>query len=296
MNDNSPMPDADTLQRFVFEHAPIRGEIVHLDATFRAVLERRSYPEPIRTVLGEFMVAAALLAATLKFHGSLILQIQGDGPMTLLVVECTSDRTLRAIAHWEDTLLSPLLEELVGSGRLVITVEPRSGAERYQGVVSLEGTSVAQAMENYYALSEQLETRVWLAAGPQHAAGMLLQKLPGAGIDNDLWTRATELGKTLTPAELVELPVRDLLRRLYHEEDLRLFPPDPLSFRCSCTRARVEGVLLMLGREDIHALLQERGKVDVDCEFCGKHYSLDAVDVEQVFIANRVAQTPAHKQ
>ncbi len=290
------MPDSDTLQRFVFEHAPVRGEIVHLDATFRAVLERRSYPQPIRTILGEFMAAAALLAATLKFHGSLILQIQGDGPMTLLVVECTSDRTLRAIAHWQGALLSPLLEELVGSGRLVITVEPRTGAERYQGIVNLGGTSVAQAMENYYALSEQLETRVWLASDPQRAAGMLLQKLPGASTDNDLWTRATELGKTVTPAELMELPVRDLLRRLYHEEDVRLFPPDPLSFRCSCSRERVEGVLLMLGRDDIHALLEERGKVDVDCEFCGKHYSLDAVDVEQVFIANLVTQVPAHKQ
>ena len=290
------MPDSDTLQRFVFEHAPVRGEIVHLDATFRAVLERRSYPEPIRSILGEFMAAAALLAATLKFHGSLILQIQGGGPMTLLVVECTSDRTLRAIAHWEEAQLSPLLEELVGAGRLVITVEPRTGAERYQGIVNLEGASVARAMENYYALSEQLETRVWLASDPQRAAGMLLQKLPGASADNDLWTRATELGKTVTPAELIELPVRDLLRRLYHEEDVRLFPPDPLSFRCSCSRERVEGVLLMLGRDDIHALLEERGKVDVDCEFCGKHYSLDAVDVEQVFIANRVTQVPAHKQ
>ena len=289
------MADSDTLQRFVFERAPVRGEIVHLDATLRAVLERRDYPPPVRTVLAEFMVGAALLAATLKFQGRLILQIQGDGPLSLLVTECTSDHTLRGIAHWSGELSGQTLAELAGQGRLVITVEPDNGKERYQGVVDLAGASVARALERYYALSEQLDTRLWLTSDDEHAAGMLLQKLPGDMTDSDLWGRTLELTATLTDWELLELPVREVLHRLYHEEDVRLFPADPLSFRCSCSRERVEGVLLMLGREDIRELLAERGMVDVDCEFCGRHYSLDAVDVEQVFIANTVAQ-PAQRQ
>jgi molecular chaperone Hsp33 len=290
------MDDSDTLQRYVFESAPVRGHIVHLDATFRAVLERRTYPPALRQVLGEFMAAAALLAATLKFRGRLILQIQGNGPLTLLVVECTSDRTLRAIAHWTDAPADAALEQLVGNGKLVITVEPRDGRERYQGIVELTGANVAQAVERYYAASEQVQTRVWLAADGRRVAGLLLQKLPGASLDSDLWNRIQELSATLTPAELLDLPVKQLLHRLYHEEDVRLFPPEPLSFRCSCTRERVESVLLMLGREDILKLLEERGRVDVDCEFCGKHYALDAVDVEQLFIGRVVSQGPPQKQ
>ena len=184
------MRDSDVLSRFVFEHAPVRGEIVHLDASFRAILERRVYPEPIRTVLGEFMAAAALLAATLKFEGRLILQIQGGGPLTLLVVECTSDHTMRAVAHWDKATSEQTLDQLVGDGRLVITVEPRKGEERYQGIVNLEGATVAQAVERYYAQSEQVETRVWLACDDTCAAGLLIQRLPGASEDEDLWPRA----------------------------------------------------------------------------------------------------------
>ncbi len=288
------MRDSDVLSRFVFEHAPVRGEIVHLDASFRAILERRVYPEPVRTILGEFMAAAALLAATLKFEGRLILQIQGGGPLTLLVVECTSDHTLRAVAHWQGEV-GPSLEQSVGDGRLVITVEPRKGEERYQGIVNLAGATVAEAVERYYAQSEQVETRVWLACDDTRAAGLLLQRLPGASEDADLWPRAIELTSTLTHSELLTLPPAEVLRRLYHEEDIRLFSPAVLSFRCSCSRERVEAVLHMLGREDINNLLAEQGSVSVDCEFCGKHYAFDAVDVEQVFVTSPVSSAPAQK-
>ena len=288
------MRDSDVLSRFVFEHAPVRGEIVHLDASFRAILERRVYPEPVRTILGEFMAAAALLAATLKFEGRLILQIQGGGPLTLLVVECTSDHTLRAVAHWQGEV-GPSLEQSVGDGRLVITVEPRKGEERYQGIVNLAGATVAEVVERYYAQSEQVETRVWLACDDTRAAGLLLQRLPGASEDADLWPRAIELTSTLTHSELLTLPPAEVLRRLYHEEDIRLFSPAVLSFRCSCSRERVEAVLHMLGREDINNLLAEQGSVSVDCEFCGKHYAFDAVDVEQVFVTSPVSSAPAQK-
>jgi molecular chaperone Hsp33 len=285
--------DSDTLQRFLFTDAPVRGEIVHLNATFRAALERRVYPEPVRVVLGEFMAAAALLTATLKFEGRLTLQVQGDGPVRLLVVECSSESTLRATAQWEGEVALAPLTTLIGAGRLAITIEPRKGKERYQGIVSVEGASVAHALERYFAQSEQLATRLWLATDTQQAAGMLLQQLPGAAMDDDLWVRAVELGSTITHTELLDLPVRTLLHRLYHEEDLRLFTGTPVSFRCSCSRGRVESVLRMLGRDEVQGILSEQGAVDVDCEFCGRHYHFDAVDAEQLFVPLPVAAPSA---
>jgi molecular chaperone Hsp33 len=275
----------DSLQRFVFEHSPIRGEIVRLDATWRAVLERRDYPLPVRNLLGELMAAASLLAASIKFDGRLTMQVKGDGPVGLLVVECTSRQTLRALAQWHGPVPVGGLRPLLGSGQLVMTIEPDKG-ERYQGVVAIDGASVAEVLEHYFARSEQLATRLWLAADDTQAAGMLLQRLPNPEVhDVDTWDRAVHLGSTITRDELLTLPVRDILHRLYHEDDIRLFSGNPVSFRCSCSRARVESVLRMLGRDEVRSILDERGKVEVDCEFCGSHYELDRVDAEQLFAA-----------
>ena len=280
----------DTLQRFIFEHAPIRGEIVHLDATWNAVLERREYPPVLRDLLGEFMAAAALLTATIKFEGRLLLQAQGRGPVTLLFVECTSAGTMRALAQWDGEVAPAPLAQLLGDGRLAITIDPANGGERYQGIVSLEGGTVAQALEDYFARSEQLATRLWLAAGGAQAAGMLLQRLPqDEERDADDWNRAVHLGSSITRNELLGLPAREIIRRLYHEEDIRLFSRRPVSFRCSCTRERVEAVLRMLGHAEIRDILHERGSVEVDCEFCGSHYAFDPVDAEQVFASIHTA-------
>ncbi|MEO8441169.1 MAG: Hsp33 family molecular chaperone HslO, partial [Betaproteobacteria bacterium] len=179
---------ADTIQRFLFEHAPVRGEIVHLDATWRAVLERHAYPPAVRALLGEMMAAAALLTATLKFGGTLIMQIQGSGPVKLLVVECTSDHHMRATAKWSEVPARGELAALVGDGKFAITLEPGQGRPGYQGVVALEGATVAAALEQYMLRSEQIETRLWLATRDDCAAGLLLQKLPdGSGTDIDAW-------------------------------------------------------------------------------------------------------------
>ena len=276
----------DSLQRFIFEHAPIRGEIVHLDATWQAVLERRDYPARVRDVLGELMAASALLTSTLKFDGRLIMQVQGSGPVNLLVVECTSNRTMRAIAQWNGEVPDAPLAELVGNGRLAVTIDPLKGKERYQAIVSLEGMTVAEAFENYFARSEQLDTRLWLAADRNQVAGMLLQRLPDSPQpDDDAWMRAVHLGSTITREELLALPVREIIRRLYHEEDIRLFSRVPVSFRCSCSRERVEAVLRMLGHEEIRSILAEQGSIRVDCEFCGGRYEFDTIDAEQLFAA-----------
>jgi molecular chaperone Hsp33 len=282
----------DSLQRFLFEHIPVRGELVHLDATWQAVLERHDYPAPLRHVLGELMAAAALIAATLKFEGSIILQLHGSGPVSLIVVECTSEQTLRATAKWSGELSVGDLPALLGSGRFVITLSPTSGTQTYQGVVDLQGRTVAACLEHYMSNSEQLETRLWLAADDTRSAGMLLQQVPARAdheVDPDAWTRMGHLGNTLTPADLLNLTPKILLHRLYHEDDVRLFEPRPVSFRCSCTTQRVVSMLRMLGHDEVRSIVEERKTVDVTCEFCNKRYTFDAVDAEQVFAAEPIA-------
>ncbi len=279
------MVTGDSLQRFLFEHAPIRGEIVHLDATWQAVLERREYPARVRDILGELMAASALLTSTIKFDGRLIMQLQGKGPINLLVVECTSDRTMRAVAQWKGEIPDAPLSELVGDGRLIVTIDTDNAKDRYQAVVNVEGLTVAAAFENYFTRSEQLDTRLWLASDTHQAAGMLLQRMPDSLLtDDDAWQRAVHLGSTITRQELLALPVQEIIHRLYHEEDIRLFARMPVSFRCSCSRERVERVLRMLGHEEIRSILTEQGSVHVDCEFCGNGYTFDQIDAEQIFV------------
>ncbi|HEV8262443.1 MAG TPA: Hsp33 family molecular chaperone HslO [Burkholderiales bacterium] len=287
---------SDSLQRFLLESTPVRGEIVHLDATWRAVLERRRYPAPLQSLLGDMMAAAALLSAILKFEGSLIMQMQGSGPVQLLVVEATSEHTLRATAKWEGELARGNVTELLGAGRFVISIVPSSGKQTYQGIVAIEGESIAQVLEHYMAKSEQLETRLWLASDSHQAAGMLLQKLPAAPTqDADAWNRATQLGETIRREELLSLPAREIIRRLYHEEDVRVFESRPVAFRCSCSRERVTSMLRLLGHDEVKSIIAERNTVEVDCEFCGRHYTFDAVDAEQVFAADVITRAQPTK-
>lgn len=275
---------SDTLQRFVFEHAPIRGDVAQLAATWRAVTGRRDYPQPLRRVLGELMAAGALLAASLKFEGTLILQMHGSGPVTLIVVECTANQTLRATAKWNGDIPSGNLADLLGQGRFVISLMPESGQPGYQGIVELKNEGVAATLEHYMLVSEQVETRLWLSCNENAAAGLLLQKLPDRALpDADAWDRAIQLAATTKPDELTNLAPQELLRRLFHQETLRVFESRPVSFRCSCTSERVAGMLRMLGREEVRSVIAERGEVEVHCEFCNQRFAFDAVDSEALF-------------
>jgi molecular chaperone Hsp33 len=274
----------DSLRRFLFEHAPIRGEIVHLDAVWQSVLERHQYPPVLRDLMGELCAAAVLLAATLKLQGSLVLQIHGKGAVKLLVVECSGSLELRATAKWEGELEQGTLKDLVGNGRFVITLDPKDGNQAYQGIVALEGDSVADILQNYMTRSEQLDTRLWLAADGQHAAGMLLQKLPDQKEqDEDAWERASHLASTLKQEELLKLSSAELIHRLYHEEDIRLFDEQGVAFNCSCSRDNVSRMLKMLGREEVDSIFAERAEIEVFCEFCNQRYVFDPVDAEAVF-------------
>lgn len=303
MNNLPGQPQADSLQRFLFEHEAIRGEIVHLDDSWRSVLERHDYPDVLRNIMGELAAAAVLLAATLKLKGSLVLQIMGKGAVKLLVVECSGDMRLRATAKWSGDLAQQSFAELVGEGQFAITLDPKDGGQPYQGVVSLEGSSVAEVMQNYMSHSEQLETRLWLVADGQHAAGMLLQKLPEAEsihldaprLDEDAWRRVGILADTLKPGELLSLPVKTVLQRLFNEDDIRLFDAQSVAFFCSCSRDNVATMLKMLGREEVDSILAEREHIEVYCEFCNQRYEFDRVDAEIIFVDSLVLPSSGAK-
>jgi molecular chaperone Hsp33 len=278
-------PDSDSLHRFLFERPLVRGEIVHLDAAWQAVLERHPYPPVVQRPLGEALAAVVLLTATLKLDGALLLQVRGEGPLRTLVAQATHRRTLRGLARWHGTLPAapaPELKALFGDGQLVLTIDPRDG-RRHQGIVPLAGPSLGSALEGYFDASEQLPTRLRLAVDGRRAAGLLLQRLPGIPIDGDGWNRTALLADTVTDAELLGLPVRDLLTRLFHEEDLRLFEPEPVAFRCGCSRERIAETLRALGRSEVEAIVAEQGSVQVTCEFCNRDYGFDAVDARELF-------------
>lgn len=289
------MHQSDLLYRFLFEDSPVRGEMTQLESSWQAICRRQDYPLVIRNMLGEFAAAAVLLSATLKFEGSLIIQAQGKGPVSLLVVECSSHRVIRATAKWQDDFdsqtLSKTLKELIGEGQLVITIDQGKDLERYQGIVEIKGDSIAAVLENYLRQSEQIETRIWLTSNSVRAAGLLIQKLPDKDDDIDSWETAEQLSATVTDAEMLSLEPEKLIYRLFHAENVRLFDSETVEFGCSCSHERVVNALRTLGYDEVKAIVEEQGNVDIDCEFCGQHYHFDTVDVEQVFASSVINPT-----
>lgn len=286
----------DTLQRFLFDEAPVRGALVRLDDSWREINARHDYPPVLRDRLGELAAAGVLLAANLKFDGQLILQIQGQGALRLLVVEVNAAaRTLRATARWDGELPADAdLATLTGQGQCVITLDPKQpGAEPYQGIVALEGGSVASLLTHYMERSEQLDTQIMLAASGDCAAGMLLQKLPNGNGDEDGWPRARELAATLKQEELLALSADDILYRLFHQEAIRAFDAESVAFQCSCSRERVGGMLRMIGRDEVESILSEQGSVEIACEFCQQKYVFDEEDAAELFAGPQDLIEPA---
>jgi len=285
------MSDSDVIYRFLFENSPVRGELTRLEGSWQSICQRHNYPLIVQHILGEFAAAAVLLSATLKFEGSLIIQAQGDGPLSLMVVECSSQRVIRATAKYNDALDATSLEQLIGNGQLVITIDPGKGLERYQGIVELRGDTVAEVLENYLRQSEQLDTRIWLASDSTYASGLLIQKLPDDIDYSDAWETAEHLCATVTNDDLLMLEPQKLIYRLFHAEEVRLFDGEHVHFGCSCSRDRVINALRSLGYDEVKSIIIEQNNVDINCEFCGEHYRFDAVDVEQVFAATIISQT-----
>lgn len=301
----------------MLERSPVRGELVEIADAWRQVQTLRTYPPAVSKLLGEMMAAAALLSANLKFNGAIILQIHGDGPVQLLVVECDASLRLRGTAKLRESAQiadGASLQELVnqhGEGRFAITLDPADklpGQQAYQGIVSLDGDSVATVIENYMMRSEQLDTRLWLAADAHIARGLLLQKLPDEGgsavdskidADADAWDRSVTLASTVSHEELLSTDIMTLLQRLYWEESVRVFEPRHPSFYCSCSREKVGNMLKMLGKEEVDSAIADLGELEIDCDFCGQQYAFDAVDCAQLFISDAISdavQLPSSRQ
>ena len=298
------MPDR--LLKFAFTGARVRGELVQLDAAWREMTAHRRYPPPVMRVLGEMVAAAALLATNIKFNGALVMQVYGDGPLQLLVVECQPDLALRATAKVRDEAIADdiSLRDLLnrgGRGRFSITLDPREplpGQQPYQGIVALEGDSVAEVLQTYMRHSEQLETRLWLASNDTAAAGLLLQRLPNDGglevapANDNAWEHVVALAHTVTAEELLNLSPDDVSHRLFWQESLENYPPLTPRFQCTCSRERISRMMVSLGQDEVDSIIAEQGLVTVTCEFCGREYSFDPVDVAHLF-ASGVGSTKA---
>ncbi len=285
------MKGDDYLYRFVFEQLGVRGEFVRLGDSWQAVRERHDYPHQVEYQLGSALAAVMLLSGTIKFNGSLVLQLQGDSMLRSLVAQATDQRTLRGMAVWDDAVTAGddaaevlAMSTLFGRGRMVLTAEALSG-ERYQGIVGIEGERLADVVDNYFQQSEQLPSRIWLAADQRAAAGLFLQRLPGGDAEDDSWRRVGLLADTLSDEELLTLEPEILLHRLFSEDDLRIFEPEPVSFHCGCSRERIGRALRGLGQADVEHLLHEQGRVEAGCEFCNAHYTFDEVDIALLFNA-----------
>jgi molecular chaperone Hsp33 len=280
-------PGQDSLTRFLLHEAGVRGVRVHLDATWQHIRQRDMYPIAVSELLGEATAAAALFTGHAKIDGRLSVQLRGEGALRTLFAECTASGTLRAIAQVEEgTALPRDLRALGANAILAITIE-NPGPEgreptRYQGMVALEADTLAGAFEAYFRQSEQLPTRLLLAADGQRAAGLMLQKLPGDSGDEDGWNRAVALFETLSPEELMAWPTEILLGRLFPEEGAEVLDVRPLRFGCSCSRERVGAMLHSLGREEAEAAAVD-GVAHIRCEFCGQQYFFDADQIAEVF-------------
>jgi molecular chaperone Hsp33 len=282
-------PFTDNLTRFVLERAAVRGAVVSLDTSYRDILACHAYPAGLRRLLGETLAAVCLLANSLKFEGSLILQLHGAGTLRLLVVECDASLSLRATAQWQGSIGdNALLADLAGdprASRMVLTLDPKDGGPLYQGVVATAGGSVAALFEHYLAKSEQIESRLWLRAGDARACGLLLQRLPGAtDVDAETWRRAAA-AVDAAGAAFEATDAHALLAILFPDDDVRAFRARTPRFGCSCSRQRVAGALKLLGSAEIESILAELGAVGVDCEFCNRRYEFDAVEARALFAA-----------
>ncbi|MGY6277731.1 Hsp33 family molecular chaperone HslO [Methylomonas sp. MgM2] len=279
------MTQQDCFRRFLFEDHGVRGEWVRLRHSWRQAKQYQTLvTDAVESHLGQALAATVLLSATLKYKGALIMQLQGNGEVKALVAQATSERKIRVLTRSEPKVTATTLRQMMGEGgRLVLTLESDKG-EPYQGIVGIAEDNVAAVLKTYFDQSEQLNTRLWLFADETYAAGLFIQELPGEKHDKEDWRRIEMLANTVTAEEMFALDCEELLHRLFHEEKVRLFEPEQVEFKCSCSRQKIGDTLLSLGRPELEGILQEHGQIDVDCQFCGAHYHFDKIDVENLLV------------
>ncbi len=284
------MTDSDLIHRFIFEKSDIRGIIVTLQESYQQVIQGHDYPRAIEILMGELLAAVGLLSTTLKFNGVITLQARGNGPLSMIMADCTRHHDLRGLAQFDKLVTYPensTLRELLGDGHLTLTIAPARG-ERYQGIVALDDDSLARCLETYFERSEQLPTRLWLRADRQKAGGFLLQALPlqmeaDPEENQRLWEHVVQLAETLKPEEQLGLAHRDQLYRLFHQDEIRLLEPSELRFCCSCSRERTIDAIRSVGKDEILKILAEAGEIRMDCHFCRHSYLFSESDIEDIF-------------
>ena len=284
---------ADHVVPFVFESIPVRGEIIHLARSWRRMLRDHDYDPAIRETLGHAAAATGLIAQSLKFDGAVTMQIQGAGDLRMLVMQCTSKLELRGMATPGPDVTARDFEGLMSNAHCAITVD--AGERPYQGIVEVNRESLAASLENYFERSVQVPSHVVLACNDEMAGGLLLQQMPGQAIDADDWNRLGFLAATLTTADFPDVSSLDLIRKLFNEDDVRVFGEKPVVFRCRCTQRRAEDVLRMLGPEETSAALKEEGTIRIRCEYCGRRREFDEVDISRLF-ADNVVTGPETRQ
>lgn len=284
------MAHKDLLQRFIFDKASIRGEFIHLQDSYQTIINQHVYPSPIRELLGEALCVAGLLSAVIKFSGRLSVQFRGNGKLKLLLAQCDNDFHMRGLVKWEGELSHDELINSLKQGVLVIMLDSGTHSSRYQGVVPWQGESLAESIEGYFRDSEQLPTKLWLSVSDRRAAGFLLQIVPSKDKeplkDEALhlnWDWAIKQAESLKPEDLLKMDDESLLRKLYPDEEIRIFSPMPVSFQCNCSRRRGEEAILILGQHEAEEELKNNQTLVVTCDFCNKEYIFDKSDVAQIF-------------
>lgn len=282
------MKQQDCLRRFLFEECNVRGEWVRLEQSWQQAKQHQVLVNSaVESQLGQALAAVVLLSATIKFKGAMIMQIQGGGALKAMVTQATNEGMVRCLVRSEACVSDVSLPEMVGDGgRLVLTVDSED-AVPYQGIVAVDEPNLAAVLRSYFTQSEQLDTHLWLFANQTHAAGFFLQVLPSDNPDKTDWERLEILANTLTEDEMFNLDCEELLHRLFHQEKVRLYEPQAIEFKCSCSRQKIGGTLAALGRSELDSVLKERETIEVDCHFCGEQYLFDKIDVENL-LANPV--------
>lgn len=297
------MSTKDSLHRFIFDKAPVRGEFVHLHESYRTIVAQHNYPEPIRRLMGEALCVAGLLTAIIKFDGRLTVQFRGSGKLKLLLAQCDNKFQLRGLAKWDggDNISYDDLMDAFEDGVLMISLDSGANVNSYQGIVAWSGRSLAESIEGYFKNSEQLATKIWLSVSDEAAAGLLLQVVPAgqamsSSVNAELiaphWDHAVKSAAKLDPADLLTTHYETILRDLYPDEDIRLFPSVELKFNCTCSRQRSEDAIRVLGREEAEEEIRDKNSLIVTCDFCNRQYVFDSVDLASIFSGHQDGLPP----
>ena len=279
------MPSTDTIQRFMFEHASIRGEIIHLQESFQAILNQHPYPPMVKYLLGEALMSCVLLSGSIKFEGEISIQFHGDKRLPLLLVQCDHQLNIRGYAKFDAAHDTEDYAQAFLEGTMNLFINQYHQTQVHQSIVHLHSTSMAENLMHYFAQSEQISTRIWLATDENRAAGMLIQLMPTENTEarEEFWQYAIQLGETIKEEELLNLDNETILHRLYHETELRLYPTRTIHFRCRCTQEKMRQAITVLGDQETNQLIKEHGNVEVKCDFCQSSFLFDSIDIAMIF-------------